>query len=469
MNRLELIRQALAAPWAVRPDRMPALVADLRRLAQDEIHPADDVEPVALDDLVEGSVAVIPMYGLLLQHPGMFGGGGVVTFTEAWGQAFDRLVVDPSVAAIVIDQDTPGGTVAGTPELSDKIHAARGTKPILSVANAFSASAGYWIGTAADRMFVTRSAQVGSIGVLIAHTDHSGLLEQLGLDVSLIHSGEFKTEGNPFEPLSDEAREELTRVVDETHEQFLADVARNRGVSVDNVRERFGRGRMVLAEEAVDRGMVDGVATLEEVIAEAARLAGVPAIPALEGRARGPQLEVRSLHADAATAEGDWPLVGRGVPYGRESRDMGGWREMFEPGAFGSLAGDIRVIWQHDSSKVLGRTKAGTARVWDDHSGVRYAAKPPDAQWARDAMESVRRGDVDRSSIGFQVPKGGARWERRDGYDLRIVSRARMVELGPQTYPAYENTNVATREHAAFQVRRMEAELEEIEAELGIA
>lgn len=473
-----LIRRALNSPWAIDQDYLPMVLTSLLHMAQHEEGPDEEAEPLELDDLVDGQVAVIPMNGVLLQHPGIYGGYGPVTYTEWWGQAFDALVADPEVAAIVIDQDTPGGIVYGTPELSDKIYGARGTKPILSVSNALSASAGYWIGTAADQMFVTRSGEVGSIGVYMTHTDFSKALDEMGIDVSLIHAGKFKVEGNPFEPLTDEARAELQRYVEEAYEDFLAGVARNRGVDVARVREEFGQGRTVTAERAAEIGMVDGVATLEEVIAEAARLAGVPAVPAVEGRESRPSdLEVRSLLGlTAEAADGDWPLVGAGVPYGRESADMGGWREMFEPGAFsGSLEGDIRVIWQHDPKCVFGRTTKGTARVWEEGGAVRYGARPPDAQWARDAMESIRREDVDRSSCGFRVPKGGARWERRDGYDLRIVSNAELVELGPQTYPAYEDTSVAVREHQAFEQRmrvrasaELSRELEGMEMELGI-
>lgn len=480
MKNAHMLRRALSSPWAMDKYYLSVLLTRLLHFAQhDEPRPEEEEPGLELDDLVEGQVAVIPMHGVLLQHPGIYGGCcGPVVFTEWWGQAFDALVANPEVAAIVIDQDTPGGIVYGTPELSDKIYAARGSKPILSVSNALAASAGYWIGTAADQHFVTQSGEVGSIGVYTMHADMSKALEEMGVDISLIHAGEFKVEGNPFEPLSDEARAELQRYVDEAYDDFLAGVARNRGIDVSKVRDDFGKGRTVTAHRAVSLGMADAVATLDEVIAQAARLAGVAPVAALDGRSRPETaLEARSLPELSASADdGEWPLVGAAVPYGRESSDMGGWREVFESGAFaGSMEGDIRVIWQHDSSRVLGRTKAGTARVWEEGGEVRYGANPPDAQWARDAMESIRRGDVDRSSFGFRVPKGGARWERRDGYDLRIVSKAELVELGPQTFAAYEDTSVAVREHQAFQERLLahadadlRREIESMEMELGI-
>ena len=482
MKRMHRIYEALVAPWALHPAYIPIVRAGLQRLAAESDEEApEQQEPVDPDDLVEGQVAVIPMRGIMLQHPGIYFAGGMPVFTEWWGQAFDELVADPEVAAIVIDQDTPGGIVYGTPELSDKIYNARGAKPILTVANALSASAGYWAGTAGDQFFVTPSGDVGSVGVYTMHMDWSKALAEFGIDVSFIFAGEFKVEGNWYEPLTDEAREELQRGVDLVHEKFLEAVARNRGVDIDRVRKDFGRGRTVEAERAVERGMADGVATLEEVIAEAARLAGVPLVPALEGRARAAEasgVEVRSLQAAAAVEGGDWPLAGLGVPYGRESANMGEgsgrpWREVFEPRAFSeSVAAarqeDHRVIWQHKPECVLGRVRAGTARVWEDDAGVRYAAKPPATQWARDAMESIRRGDVDRSSFGFRIRKGGVRWESRDGYDLRIVSKAQLVELGPQTHPAYEDTSVAVQERAAWQQRKDAREIQEMLDQVGL-
>lgn len=457
MKNAPMIRRSLTAPWAMHPDYVPSLLAGIRRAADAEDGELEQPEAVPLDDLVEGQVAVMPLEGVMLQKPGMYFAGGYVTYTEMWGEVFDGLMADDSVAAVVIDANTPGGIIYGTPELSDRIYAARGRKPILAVSNALAASAGYWVVTAADEVHVIPSGDVGSVGVYMMHMDMSKMLDDWGLKVSFIHEGEYKVEGNAFEPLSDEARAELQRSVKESYDAFIGAIARNRGIEADVVLKRFGQGRTLSAARALKAGMVDGISTLDQVIARAAELAGVPAGPALESRGRDADVEVRSLPGEVRSSDGgDWPLTGDAVPYGRLSRDMGGWKEVFEPGAFSKCLGapDLRVVWQHDPRCVFGRVGSGTAHFWEDGQGVHYGARPPEAQWARDAMESIRRRDVDRSSIAFRVPKGMARWERRDGYDVRVVSEAVLVEGGPQTNPAYEDTSTAVRERAAWLEQR---------------
>jgi hypothetical protein len=175
--------------------------------------------------------------------------------------------------------------------------------------------------------------------------------------------------------------------------------------------------------------------------------------------------EDRTLPVDAETRGVDGSvtaaaehLEGLAVRFGSASlelRSPGGatFREQFEEGAFAeSLAvDDVRVQWQHDASCVFGRVSAGTARVWEEEGeGLRYTADPPDAQWARDAMASVRRGDVTQNSFTFRVQPGGERWERREGVLHRVISKAKLFEVGPQTTPAYPDTSVAVRSMEAF-------------------
>src|SRR5690606_4285100 len=132
------------------------------------------------------------------------GPGG--TSTEQFGSWFDAALRDPAVSAIVIDVDSPGGTVTGVAELAEQIFEARGKKPIYAIANALAASAAYWIASAAEELWVTPSGDVGSIGVYAMHEDISEMEAEMGLKVTLISAGEYKTEGNPHEPLGDEAR-----------------------------------------------------------------------------------------------------------------------------------------------------------------------------------------------------------------------------------------------------------------------
>jgi signal peptide peptidase SppA len=171
------------------------------------------------------------------------------------------------VSAIIIDVDSPGGQASGIAELSRQIYEARGKKPIVAVANHFMASAAYWIASAADEIVVTPSGEVGSIGVFTVHEDIHEALAQEGVKVSIIKEGRYKAEGNPYEPLTAEARDAIQARVREVYDAFVDAVARNRGVDAAAVRNGFGEGRMVSAYQAVTLGMADQVGTLDETIA----------------------------------------------------------------------------------------------------------------------------------------------------------------------------------------------------------
>lgn len=216
---------------------------------------------------VRGDIAVMSLTGVVSQRSEIFMEffGGVST--EQFGTELDSLVKDNRVGAIVLDVDSPGGDVAGVSELSKTIFEARGSKPIIAVANSMAASAAYWIASAADKVFVTPGGQVGSVGVLAIHQDISALLESEGVKMTIVSAGEFKDEGNPYEPLGDEAHAEIQRRVDDYYGMFVGDLARNRGVSRKTVLSDFGQGRMLGAAAAVKAGMADRVATLDETLA----------------------------------------------------------------------------------------------------------------------------------------------------------------------------------------------------------
>jgi signal peptide peptidase SppA len=212
-----------------------------------------------------GQAAVIPIRGVIGQHRG--GDYWAGTYTEVLSAQIARLVADPAIGCILLDIDSPGGIVYGTPELAEQILAFRDLKPIYAVANGMAASAAYWIASAATKVFVTPSGEVGSIGVWNSHWDWSKALEQEGVDVTMIHAGKYKIEGHPYAPLPEEAREEMQQSVNRYHDMFLGAGAKGRGTTKATVRETFGKGRLLGAEAAKAAGMVDGIATVNDVLA----------------------------------------------------------------------------------------------------------------------------------------------------------------------------------------------------------
>jgi len=245
---------------------------------------------------VAGSIAVIPVYGPIQQRDDLFSlfFGGIST--ERLSSSLRQMLADPAIGTIVLDMDSPGGSVFGVPELADEIFQARGSKRIVAVANSWAASAAYWIASQADEVVVTPSGQVGSIGVYALHEDWSKYLDNMGVKLTAIRAGKFKTEGSWWEPLSEEAQQAVQKEVNAYYDLFVKAVGRGRGVKSSEVKSQFGEGRMVLAKEAVELGMADRVATLDETLSR------------LAGTRRGARAEEEMMAPVADLAADKWRL-----------------------------------------------------------------------------------------------------------------------------------------------------------------
>lgn len=272
MNKYQhVIAEFYNTPWAILPSKLTAIDHFIRLSASGEKVSAEEVRTILeagarQSKSAPGNVALIPIYGTISKRANLmsqFSGG---TSTEKLTTSFRTAMADPSVKAIVFDVDSPGGSVDGVPELAAEIAAARGVKKTIAVSNTMAASAAYWLASAADELVVTPSGAVGSIGVFAAHEDVSKALEAEGVTVSLVSAGKYKVEGNPYEPLSGDARAALQSQVDEFYGMFVKAVASNRGATQSAVREGYGEGRMVLASQAVKEGMADRVETLDQTL-----------------------------------------------------------------------------------------------------------------------------------------------------------------------------------------------------------
>ena len=279
-NRLpHVIRALCEVPWAIMPTKLQAIIevlqlraagmkADADLLAFFD-HDGDEREiRAALKPAGQGgAVAVLPLYGTISQRMSIMSQMSGSTSTDKFGQMFDQAMADPSIKALVFDCDSPGGTISGVEELASKIFKARGKKPMVAQVNSLMASAAYWICSACDEIAITPTGAAGSIGVFAAHTDFSAADAAAGVKTTLISAGKFKTEGNEYEPLDDGAREAMQDMVNTYYSMFTKSVARNRGASVDDVRNGYGQGRVLTAQEAVNAGLCDRVATLDQTLA----------------------------------------------------------------------------------------------------------------------------------------------------------------------------------------------------------
>lgn len=291
--RFEHIRaEVFRKPWAILPEKLEVIAALVEmRAAGERFSDVEVRERIGAGPRVSvkgpGAVAVIPIHGVISQRMNLMSQISGGTSIEKLQTNFRQALADPNVKAILFDVDSPGGAVDGVPEMSAEIIASRKQKRTVAVANTMAASAAYWLASAASELYVTPSGSVGSVGVYAAHEDLSAAAEADGVKVTLVSAGKYKVDGNPYEPLSESARNDLQAKVDEFYGMFVKSVAKGRGASQEAVREGFGQGRMVLAADAVGAGMADGVATLDEALAKmgAARpaemMAEAPARPTL--------------------------------------------------------------------------------------------------------------------------------------------------------------------------------------------
>lgn len=215
-----------------------------------------------------GSIAVLPLYGAITQRGDMvaaLSGTGAMS-TQKFSSDLRAALDNPAVSQILIDVDSPGGSVFGVGELADEIFQARAQKPIVAFANSTAASAAYWLAASCSEFYMTPGGEVGSIGVVMAHQDKSAAMEKQGVKTTYIMTSKYKAEGNPSEPLSDETTKYLQVRAGAYHSMFTKAIARGRGVPIDAVRDGMGQGRMLGASDALSAGMVDGVMTFDALV-----------------------------------------------------------------------------------------------------------------------------------------------------------------------------------------------------------
>lgn len=207
----------------------------------------------------QGDVAVIPLTGFIDHHASWvldyYGG----TSCDEFGDAIEAAAKDTRYKSIVIPVNSPGGSVYGVQELSDRIYGLRDKKPIIAISNSLNASAAYWISSAAHKVYVNPSSETGSVGVIAVHQDISKAESDFGIKTTIIKAGRFKAEGNSHEPLDDESLSAIQGRIDDYYEAFTSSVARNRGVSQAKVKNDFGEGRVLGANQAVACKMADKV------------------------------------------------------------------------------------------------------------------------------------------------------------------------------------------------------------------
>ena len=226
---------------------------------------ASTIDLLSMDAMQTG-IAVIPIYGSLVKRTiGLQVESGLTSYAAIADQ-IDSAVADPGVSGIVLDIDSPGGEASGVFELSRRIRAAAQQKSIWAVANDAAFSAAYAIAASAERLFITETAGVGSIGVIALHVDQSARDATDGLRYTAITAGEHKNDFSPHEPLSVQAHASLQAEVDRLYAIFTDQVAQMRGIKPQAVRAT--QAALFFGEDAVKAGLADGVLSLDAAVSE---------------------------------------------------------------------------------------------------------------------------------------------------------------------------------------------------------
>ncbi len=221
------------------------------------------------------NIAVLNVSGGLVNRPaeGMCD-PGPISYARM-RQSFDAALADPTVEAVILRLDSPGGMVAGCFDLADHIASRRGDKPIFAMVDDYAYSAAYAIAAAADEIWVTRTGGVGSIGVIAYHYDQSGWDAKIGLKVTAIFAGAHKNDGTPHAPMPDDVREHLQQRIDGLRLLFAQSVANYRGMALQAVLDT--EAETYNGQTAIDAGLADRLGTWHDLVAHVAA-GGLPLV-----------------------------------------------------------------------------------------------------------------------------------------------------------------------------------------------
>lgn len=302
------------SPWAIEPGKLQEIAGIYAtHLRGDKIDiaavEARIGKPLANDpqayEVLDG-VAVIPVDGVMAKRANLMMQISGGTSTQLIGRDLRMAAADPAVHSIVLHIDSPGGTVDGTQTLADLVAEIGQSKPVVTLAHGTMASAAYWVGSAASRVYIADTTTlVGSIGVVATHVDISGAEVARGVKTTEIVAGAYKRVASQYAPLTKAGRAAMQDQVDYTYSLFVNAVAQQRGVGADQVLSDMADGRVFQGQQAIDAGLVDGVSTLDQLVALLNReRAGAALSAARRSSAAGASSPVAAAAAAATPPQG---------------------------------------------------------------------------------------------------------------------------------------------------------------------
>ena len=273
-QKLSVILQAIGPRLGLPPGEFEIEglgVPVVARVTQSPLDEGDD--PDEMDDAARSQkpylvtpegVAILGVSGTLVKKASWLDAASGMQSYESIRADFQDAVRDPRIQGILLDVDSPGGEVGGLFDLADEIYNARAEKPCMAISDDDAFSAAYAIASSAQRLFVTRTGGVGSVGVIALHLDQSGFDEKAGRKYTAIYAGAKKNDFNPHEALSGSAKDELQSEIDRLYDMFVGTVARNREMKPALVRNT--EAGLYYAEKAISAGFADQVGTFDDAL-----------------------------------------------------------------------------------------------------------------------------------------------------------------------------------------------------------
>jgi protease-4 len=231
------------------------------------------VEPAAPVPMsLAGKIALIPIKGdITMEDPGTFSG---YLSNDDIVEAIKLADADPTIGAIVFEINSGGGSIVAAKQITQAIQNC--DKPTIAYISEVGASAAYYIAASTDEIMADEDSITGSLGVIAVFPNIKGLMEKLGIEVVMMHEGEFKTMGNMFEDFNGEAKEIMQSILVDTYQRFKNDIREFRGEKLNPVRfEEIADGRILSGHQALQYGLVDSLGTKEDALDKAAELAGI--------------------------------------------------------------------------------------------------------------------------------------------------------------------------------------------------
>lgn len=314
---LEVARQVLAQLNA-------DISASVRAGSVLEHNPREEQVPYKLQ--LHGNVAVISIRGSLVNSdsPWLRYYEGVTSYS-AIREALVYAATKPEIKGVLLDIDSGGGAVSGVEDVATLVGQVDKLKPVWAFSGGSMASAAYWTGASARKIFTSKITVMGSIGTVLTHIERSKMLKENGIGVTVVRSGPFKGIATEYEPLSDVAKKQLQTMVDALYDVFIEHVADARGVTKAVANERMGQGKEFVGADAVQAGLADDVLTFDKVMSKFSTLLDKASnstqnlthspkgLPTMTRQALTDQ-QIAAIQAGAPLAEGGAPAAAATTP-----------------------------------------------------------------------------------------------------------------------------------------------------------